>query len=168
MKELRLWSEMKWLVMSAANDEATDQHAGIFVSGSEQVSKSKIKKKKHLPIKLVDSDYNLDSLIAWCSSLKMLIRATAYLLRTVGRRFLRRGEIDVSEYCIQQGEIGRSEMMMKLLLVQKKTSPIIIGDASKMELPVIASTLRGRTPRSRSVLIMLSRRQRILWITYPG
>ena len=58
-----------------------------------------------------NSDYNLDSLIAWCSSLKTLLRATSYLPRTLGRRFLRRGEIDVSEYCIQQGEISRSDRM---------------------------------------------------------
>ena len=45
--------------VGAANDEATDQHAGIFVSGSEQVSKNKIKKKKQLPVNMVNSNYNL-------------------------------------------------------------------------------------------------------------
>ena len=59
-----------------------------------------------------NSNYNLDSLIAWCSSLRILIRATAYFLRMVGRRNLyriKKGDIDISDYCIQQVEISRSE-----------------------------------------------------------
>ena len=54
-------------------------------------------------------DVNLDSLISWCTSLKMLLRATAYLLRAVGWRFLRRREIDSPDYHINQGEISHSE-----------------------------------------------------------
>ena len=71
--------------------EATDQHAGISLPGSEEVSQSKTKKKKQLQVNMGNSRYNLDSLIAWCSSLRMLIRATAYFLRMVGRRFLKKG-----------------------------------------------------------------------------
>ena len=59
-----------------------------------------------------NSNYNLDSLIAWCSSLRMLIRATAYFLRMVGRKnlcLIKKGEIDSSDYCTRQGEISRSE-----------------------------------------------------------
>ena len=75
----------------------------------KQVRKNKVKKRKQLPINMDDSDYNLDSLIFWCTSLKMLLRATAYLLRAVWRRFLRRGEIDSSDYHINQGEVSHTE-----------------------------------------------------------
>ena len=45
---------------------------------------------------------------------RMLISATAYFLRMVGRRNLyriKKGDIDISDYCIQQGEISRSDRM---------------------------------------------------------
>ena len=80
--------------------EATDQHAGISLPGSEEVSQSKTKKKKQLQVNMGNSLYNLDSLIAWCSSLRMLIRANAYFLRMVGRRFLKKGKDDSSDQCI--------------------------------------------------------------------
>ena len=95
--------------VESANGEATDRHAELLFSELKQVRKNKVKKRKQLPINMDDSDYNLDSLIFWCTSLKMLLRATAYLLRAVGRRFLRRGEIDSSEYYINQGEVSHSE-----------------------------------------------------------
>ena len=50
-----------------------------------------------LPINIKDSDYDLDSLISCCPTMKMLLRATAHLLRAVGRRFLERGEIDSAD-----------------------------------------------------------------------
>ena len=53
---------------------------------SSSVDEYSIKKKKQLPVNMGNSDYNLDSLIAWCSNLRMLIRATAYFLWMLERR----------------------------------------------------------------------------------
>ena len=75
--------------VKSANGEVNDRHDEVLVSESKQVGKNKVKKRKQLPINMDDSDYSLNSLIFWCTSLKMLLRAIAYLLRAVGRRFLR-------------------------------------------------------------------------------
>ena len=69
------------------NGEAFDEHDEVLVSEPKQVKDSKMKNRKQLPINMEDSHYNLDSLIYWCTSLRMLLRATLYLLRALGRRF---------------------------------------------------------------------------------
>ena len=58
----------------------------------KQIRESKMRIRKQLPVNMEDSDYDLESLIYCCTSLGMLLRATVYLLRAMGRRFLRRGK----------------------------------------------------------------------------
>ena len=86
-----------------------DQRAEVLVSEPTRVGESIMKKRKQLPINMKESDYNLDALIYWYTSLMMLLKARAYLLRAMARGFLKRGELDSSEYHINLGEISRKE-----------------------------------------------------------
>ena len=92
--------------------KTTTQHSVVFLSGSRQVSKVRTEKVMKIPADMSFSAYNLDSTIVRCGSLRMLIRATCYFLRMVGRRHLlslRNGEIDSSAYSFRKGEISQSE-----------------------------------------------------------
>ena len=88
------------------------QHSVVFLSGSKQISKVRTEKVMKIPASMNVSAYNLDSAIARCGSLRMLIRATSYFLRMVGRRHLlslNKGEIESSAYSFRIGEISQSE-----------------------------------------------------------